>query len=135
MTLAFDVIATTKAYQDARERWYPRFCNPKVLDWIRLVARDEAFHFQNLLNVIVSGHFDRLHEAAALLDELIRADLAGIGYRATFVLDHQGQQYSPDFLESCRSIRLRRHKVMADRRSRLPGPQWPSRRPDGERRS
>jgi len=107
LVIAYDEIATTRAYwEDYRDR-YPRWGNPDVVEWIRLVTRDEAFHFANVLEVIKECHAERILEVPAIIDEFIQWDSGGNEYRATFVLDHEADQFDDGFLATCRRIILR----------------------------
>jgi hypothetical protein len=108
VVLAYDEIATTRSYQYDLVHRYPRFRSRAMVDWIRLVARDEAWHFENALNIIKENHSCRIPEVPSLLDRLMSFDASGAEYGATFVLDHGANNYDPEFLASCRSFILRR---------------------------
>ncbi len=108
MVLAYDEIATTRSYKDDHDTFYNKFGNTSLLEWIRLVARDEAFHFNNLVQVIRRNHSHRLCEVPRIIDELLEWDLSKRQYGATFVLDHTGEQFTSPFLNKCREILLKR---------------------------
>lgn len=55
LLLAYDEIATTKSYSMDHEL-YRSMGNPAFLRWIKLVTRDEAFHFKNCMEVIAREH-------------------------------------------------------------------------------
>jgi hypothetical protein len=107
VALAYDEIATTRSYKDDLDTRYPRFANPALLDWIRRVTRDEGFHFANIIRVIKKNHAHRARELPAVLDELVAWDSTGGEYQGTFVLDHEGGQFTPGFLAECRRLILR----------------------------
>ena len=87
--LGYDEIVTTKAY--ARDfPIYDSFERPEISRFIRLVARDEAFHFQRILEMLGSRYEDRISELPAMLDLIVNADKGEQSYRDTFVLDHHG---------------------------------------------
>lgn len=100
LLLAYDEIATTKAYAMDYDL-YGSFPNPNLLDWIKLVTRDEAFHFGNCIDVIRLRHQDRIPEAPEKVRKFVEWDLAGNEYQGTFVLDHHGYYFTPDFLQGC----------------------------------
>lgn len=100
LVLAYDEIATTRAYRMDFEL-YKSFGPQSMADWIKYVARDEAFHFSNILNVIRLRHTERLSEVPELVKKMIDYDLANHDYKGTFVLDHKGYYFSPDFLYDC----------------------------------
>jgi hypothetical protein len=106
--IAYDEIATTRSYQQDLVSRYPVFNNPALMRWIRMVARDEAWHFENALNVINARHQHRISDVPAVLDKLVNWDSRGEEYGATFVLDHNANYYDQRFLESCRTTILRR---------------------------
>jgi hypothetical protein len=108
VVLAYDEIATTKSYQYDMVHRYPKFRNQALIDWIRLVARDEAWHFENALNIIKTNHLHRIPEVPSILDQLMDFDVSGKEYQATFVLDHSANNYDSEFLDSCRTLILRR---------------------------
>lgn len=107
VALAYDELATTRVYHDDLASRYPRFGNRDLLAWMRRVTRDEGFHFANVVRVIRANHADRLRELPGALDDLIAWDEHGGEYRGTFVLDHDGAQYTPEFVAECRRLILR----------------------------
>jgi hypothetical protein len=108
VVLAYDEIATTKSYHNDMVHRYPKFGNPVLIDWIKRVAKDEAWHFENALNIIKANHAHRIPEVPRLLDALLSFDAGGEEYGATFVLDHVANNYTGNFLDSCRSLILER---------------------------
>lgn len=101
LMLAYDEIATTKSYA-ADYDFYESFGPKELLKWIKLVTRDEAYHFNNCMELIGKNHYERVSEIPRLVDQFIEWDLARNEYLGTFVLDHFN--YSPDFLQSCAKI-------------------------------
>lgn len=95
--LAFDELATTRFYVDHLDR-YVAFENPTLLQWIRALAKDEAMHLSNILDVIRIQHGHRLSEVPTLLKVLAEWDNDGADYGATFVLDHEGGQLDSQFI-------------------------------------
>ena len=108
VALAFDEIATTRSYQYDMVHRYPKFGNQDLVDWIRLVARDEAWHFENALYIIRKNHARRIPDVPSFLARLVSYDSRREDYGATFVLDHSANDYTPEFLESCCAIIVRR---------------------------
>lgn len=105
MIVAYDELATSKGY--AEEVTEYRNMGPKQLEsWIKLVAKDEANHFLNCIDVIKLCFSDRITEIPTILDKLIEISLSETEYGGTFVLDHQGDEYTPEFLERCKAIFL-----------------------------
>ena len=107
MVIAYDEFFTVRSCtQD-----FPLFASfgkPYLLDWIKLVARDEGYHYRNAMAVIRRRHAHRIPEAPAFIDRLINWDLEGGGeYGATFVLDHEESRYTKDEL-----IKIK-HKILA----------------------
>lgn len=103
MVLAYDEIATTRAYRMDFEL-YKSFGQQSIADWIKYVAHDEALHFSNILEVIKRCHSERLAEVPVVIDQLVEYDLADNDYKATFVLDHKGYYFTPKFLCDCGKI-------------------------------
>ncbi len=103
LLLAYDEIATTKSYSQDYSL-YESFGPQQLLTWIKWVARDEAYHFHNCLNIIREVHAPRLPEVSALIDQFISWDLKGDGYKGTFVLDHEGEYFTEDFLKKCKTL-------------------------------
>ncbi|GAB4513330.1 MAG: hypothetical protein Tsb0019_10570 [Roseibium sp.] len=98
MVIAYDEFFTVRSCtQDFP--LFESFGKPYLLDWIKLVARDEGYHYRNAMEVIRRRHADRIPEAPAFIDRLIEWDLQGGGdYGATFVLDHEESRYTRDEL-------------------------------------
>ncbi len=101
LLLAYDEIATTKSYA-ADYDFYASFGPKELLKWIKLVTRDEAYHFHNCMELIGNRFHHRIAEIPNLVDQFVTWDLARNEYVGTFVLDHEN--YSADFLQSCASI-------------------------------
>lgn len=101
LLLAYDEIATTKSYALDYE-FYKSFGNDNFHSWIKLVTRDEAYHFNNCMEIIGKNFYNRIGEIPALVDDFIRWDLSRNEYKGTFVLDHDN--YSEDFLKSSGQI-------------------------------
>lgn len=95
--LAFDELVTTGAYREDR-RFYRGLGVPAFGAWVRNLVADEARHFANAVKVLKAEHADRLDEAPALIDELVRLDCAPDPYQATFVLDHFDENYGEPML-------------------------------------
>jgi len=98
LLLAYDEIATTKSYA-ADYDFYRSFGHRNFLKWIKLVTRDEAYHFNNCMEVIGKNHYHRISEIPQLVDQFIEWDVQRHTYEGTFVLDHEN--YSEDFLVTC----------------------------------
>jgi hypothetical protein len=102
--LAYDEIVTTKAY--VRDfPIYDSFRQPEISKFIRLVARDEAFHFKRIVAMLRSRFAERLGEVPAVLSLVMAADRVDRPYAATFVLDHRG--FAPELLTASSSLLLR----------------------------
>ena len=104
LLLAYDEIATTKSYA-ADYDFYESFGPEGFLKWIKLVTRDEAYHFNNCMELIGKNFYHRIAEIPNLIDQFVKWDLARNEYIGTFVLDHEN--YSADFLQSCANIMKR----------------------------
>ena len=92
VVLAYDEIATTHAYH----RDIPMYASfgPKALvDFICLVKRDEALHFNNLVRLIRRNHRHRLDDVRGVLERVLQVDALG-DYGGTFVLDHAGPGFN-----------------------------------------
>ncbi|HLA58245.1 MAG TPA: hypothetical protein VK622_05775 [Puia sp.] len=104
LMLAYDEIATTKSYA-ADYSFYESFGPKELLKWIKLVTRDEAYHFNNCMELIRKNHFHRIAEIPDLVDQFVNWDLDRNEYVGTFILDHNN--YGIDFLQSCANIMKR----------------------------
>ncbi len=83
---------------------FASFKKPELLRWIKLVARDEGYHYRNVVEVIRRRHAHRIPEATDFIDELIEWDLeGGREYSATFVLDHDESRYTGDELRAIKN--------------------------------
>ena len=103
LILAYDEIVTTISYAKDHS-FYRSFGHPNFLKWIRLVTRDESYHFTNLMEVISRVHPERIPEIPRLIDRIVEADLSQDEYIGTFVLDHTGETFTPEFLKSCADV-------------------------------
>jgi hypothetical protein len=81
---------------------FDTFEKPRASRWIRRVARDESFHFQNALEVVRRQHAHRVGEAPGFLNSILEWDLEAHEYNATFVLDHEEWRYDTQMLEGLR---------------------------------
>ena len=104
LLLAYDEIATTKSYAEDYD-FYESFGPREFLKWIKLVTRDEAYHFNNCMELIGTNFYHRIAEIPNLVDQFVEWDLARNEYIGTFVLDHEN--YSNEFLLSCANIMKR----------------------------
>lgn len=100
LLLAYDEIVTTNAYFSDFDL-YRSFGHPGLLSWIRAVARDEAYHFQNCLDIIALRYAKRIPEIPNLVRHFLEWDMKEGEYQATFVLDHEGELFTPEFLHRC----------------------------------
>ncbi len=101
LVLAYDEIATTKSYALDYD-FYKSFGHDGFLKWIKLVTRDEAYHFNNCMELIGKNFYHRINEIPQLVDNFISWDLSRNEYKGTFVLDHEN--YDELFLRSCGDI-------------------------------
>jgi hypothetical protein len=100
LLLAYDEIATTKSYA-ADHTFYKSWGHGAFHSWIKLVTRDESYHFNNLMRLVEAKHQDRISEIPAHVERFIEWDLNGSEYRGTFVLDHDGHYFNEEFLRDC----------------------------------
>jgi hypothetical protein len=54
--------------------------------------------------VIRVRHAHRIAEAPALLESFMEWDLSRKGYAATFVLDHEDDRFTPEYLQRCSAL-------------------------------
>jgi hypothetical protein len=102
--LGYDEIVTTKAY--ARDfPIYDSFKHLGISQFIRHVARDEAFHFQRIVEILRTRFADRTAEVPALLNEIVTVDSPGEIYQDTFVLDHA--EFPAELLASASALMMR----------------------------
>jgi hypothetical protein len=96
VVLAYDELFTAQSCHED----FPLFAStdPRLGRWIRLVARDEGYHFFNIIDVLRRNHGRRRHEVRPLLDTLVQWDQQERPYRATFVLDHVSDRFTPEAL-------------------------------------
>ncbi|MEZ6195685.1 MAG: hypothetical protein R3F20_08135 [Planctomycetota bacterium] len=104
---AYDELATTRAYFVDFEL-YRRMTDPRLMRFIRLLVRDESFHYQNAVAVLRHRHADRLAELPSVVDEFVRFDLGGHRYRGTFLFDHDWEHIDRDFFRENGEILLSR---------------------------
>lgn len=103
LLIAYDEIATTKNYSSEYEL-YHSFGPANFLRWIKNVTRDEAYHFNNSMELIGKNFKDRIVEIPNLVDNFIDWDLNGGEYHGTFVLDHDGPYFTSEVLNTCGTI-------------------------------
>lgn len=103
LLIAYDEIATTKNYSSEYE-FYDSFGPRNFLRWIKNVTRDEAYHFNNCMELIGKNFKNRIGEIPELVDKFIDWDLNGGEYKGTFVLDHDGPYFTSEVLNSCGTI-------------------------------
>jgi hypothetical protein len=101
LLLAYDEIATAKSYAQDFDL-YELFGHPHFDKWIRLVTRDEAYHFNNCMEVIGKNFYHRKAEIPDLVNLFLEWDCSRNEYQGTFVLDHGN--YSQEFLSKCGRI-------------------------------
>jgi hypothetical protein len=100
LLLAYDEIVTTRLYIEEYPL-YDEAGDPFISRWIRYVARDEAYHFGNLLKVLLANFSHRFHEIPIVVNRLINQELSSQNYSETFVLDRAGYCLSHSFLFQC----------------------------------
>lgn len=100
LLIAYDEIATTKNYASEYE-FYNSFGPSNLLRWIKNVTRDEAYHFNNSMELIGKNFRNRIPEIPELVDHFIDWDLHGEAYHGTFVLDHDGPYFTSEVLNMC----------------------------------
>ncbi len=106
LLLAYDEIATARGYR--KDFALYTACGIESFNrWIRLVARDEAFHYHNFIRVVRTVHQHRLAEAAEVVERILCYDLTAKEYKATFVLDHKTKQFSEVFFVNCAKALMR----------------------------
>ena len=111
LTIAYDELATTRAYAVDHEM-YRSFGNRAFETWIKNVTKDEGIHFYNCLEVLKRCHSERINEIPDIVEELIKWDLQRNTYKGTFIFDHGGEQFTPEFLERCGDILLSNFKLL-----------------------
>lgn len=111
LTIAYDEIATTRAYA-VDHKMYRSFGNRSVEIWIKNVTRDEGNHFRNCLEVIKRCHSERINEIPDIVEELIKFNLRRNTYKGTFIFDHGGEQFTPEFLQGCGDLLLNYFKLL-----------------------
>jgi hypothetical protein len=97
LVIAYDEMFTIWSCKQDFEL-FDAFGKPRVSRWIRRVARDEGFHFQNALEVLRRQHAHRIDEAEGFLDSILEWDLESHDYKSTFVLDHEEWRYDREML-------------------------------------
>lgn len=100
LLIAYDEIATTKNYASEYE-FYASFGPGSFLRWIKNVTRDEAYHFNNCMELIGKNFRNRIDEIPPLVDSFINWDLNGEEYQGTFILDHDGPYFTREVLKAC----------------------------------
>jgi len=117
LLVGYDEMVTTRSY--ARElTGYRRLGSPRFARWIQQIARDEMNHFRNVIRVIHLNHAHRLAEVPVRLEKLVAIDLDRQPYTGTFVLDHESEDYSSQYIYECRDAILRHFEKERRRRYR-----------------
>lgn len=98
LVLAYDEITTANSCR-MDFSMFSSFGNPIFLEWIRRVARDEAYHFLNIVDVIKRRHAHRIPEARPFLKKLLNSEGEGKAYGSTFVMDHDPDRFPHSVLE------------------------------------
>lgn len=92
LLIAFDEIVTTFVYDRSIEL-YGEIEKNILPKWIKMVKRDEARHFMNIINVIkLTQQYDISH-VDAILTRIINVDVNLSDYTGTFVLDHSCEEF------------------------------------------
>jgi|SRR5215216_113054 len=92
MVLAYDEIITANSCA-MDFNLFSSFGHSAFRDWIKRVARDETFHFLNILDILKSHYSYRLKEAPRILGELVEYDCSEAKYGSTFVMDHDPKKF------------------------------------------
>jgi hypothetical protein len=103
LLVAYDEIVTTKSYSADYDK-YRSFGHAAFLQWIKLVTRDEAYHYHNAMEVIRLRHRTRIPEIRTMIEGILEVDLSQKEYQGTFVLDHTGPDFSSEFLVGCAKL-------------------------------
>lgn len=82
LTIAYDEIATTRAYAVDHEM-YRSLGNKAFETWIKNVTRDKGIHFCNCLEVVKRCHSKRINEIPEIVEELIKWNLQRNTYKAS----------------------------------------------------
>jgi hypothetical protein len=87
VALAYDKTATTKAYTAD----FSLYCSlgASFHRWIMRVAKDEGYHFANVVRLLCRNYPLRQHKINRILQKLVKWDLESGTYRGTFILDHE----------------------------------------------
>lgn len=110
LVMVYDEIFTTRSCQMDYEA-FNSFGHPNFLTWIKSVAQDEASHFLNIIDVLRKQHTHRFSEVSNILETLIERDLECKAYTGTFLLDHDGDRFTPELLRDCKKLILRCLKI------------------------
>jgi hypothetical protein len=106
LLIAYDEIATTKVYREDRD-FYRSFGFPPLEKWIMELVKDEARHFFACVHNIKKNHQQRISEVPRFLEQIKNWETSGNSYTGTFVLDHEGLQFSEAFVKHSLDITLR----------------------------
>ncbi len=98
LVLAYDEIITVNSCK-MDFALFSSMGNDNLLKWIKNVARDEHFHFTNIINILKTNYADRFDEIPAFIESLISYDCSGDKYGCTFVMDHDSDKFPRCLLE------------------------------------
>ncbi|MCH9682819.1 MAG: hypothetical protein K0V04_15390 [Deltaproteobacteria bacterium] len=98
VVLAYDELFTAQSCNKDFEL-FSSSGDPRLARWIRLVARDEGYHFLNIVDVLRRNYAHRRAEVPAMLDTLLHWDEHERPYQATFVLDHVSERFTRESLQ------------------------------------
>ena len=113
LVLAYDEITTANSCR-IDFPMFGSFGNPVFAEWIRRVARDEAYHFLNIVDVVKRRHAHRVPEAREFMERLLNFDGDGHGYGATFVMDHDPERFPRETLEKLKEKVLKAISTAAE---------------------
>lgn len=101
VVLAYDELISTLGYREHFNAY--KQLGPKAIEqWIRFAARDESYHYRNLVDLIATRHAERIPEVRPFLDRVLEYEFAPeMKYHATFLLDHIDEAASTGFLPNC----------------------------------
>jgi hypothetical protein len=97
---AYDEIVTRRSCAMDFET-FRSFGHQNFLTWIKLVGRDEGWHFWNIISVMRSRHRHRFDACDATIERLVAWDLGRKPYHGTFVLDHDPDRFDETVLRQC----------------------------------
>jgi hypothetical protein len=101
VVLAYDELVSSRGYRLFFDS-FGKFGPPQYSQWVRWACRDEAWHYQNFLDVIRMVHPNRLPGVAGVIREIEAYESSpAMTYHGTFLLDHTGETLGRDFLVDC----------------------------------